>query len=142
MAQYQAKFEPEGEVIVVTFPDVGYGATQGATEAEALELAEDFLLMAIGDLIKQGKDLPEATVCRGKKCRWVQLPALASIKVELYRELKRSGARKAELARRLKISRGNIERLFDLHQNTRLELLEAAFAVLGRRLSIGVEKAA
>jgi hypothetical protein len=50
--------------------------------------------------------------------------------------------RKAELARRLKISRGNIERLFDLHQSTRLDLLEAALGVLGRRLSIGVAKAA
>jgi antitoxin HicB len=70
------------------------------------------------------------------------LPALASVKVELYRELKTSGARKAELARRLRISRGNVDRLFDLHRNTRLALLEAAFAVLGRRLSIGVEKAA
>ena len=142
MAQYQAKLEPEGDVIVVTFPDVGYGATQGATEAEALEMAEDFLVMAIGDLIKQGQDLPKAIARRGNKYRWIQLPALASIKVELYRELRRSGLRKAELARRLKISRGNIERLFDLHQSTRLNLLEAAFAVLGCRLAIGVEKAA
>jgi antitoxin HicB len=142
MAQYQAKFETEGEVIVVTFPDVGYGATQGATEAEALEMAEDFLAMAIGDLIAQGKDLPQETVRRGRKYRWIQLPALAGIKVELYRELKRSGVRKAELARRLKMSRGNIDRLFDLHRNTRLDLLEAAFAVLGSRLSFGVERAA
>ena len=142
MVQYQAKFDPEGDVIVVTFPDGGYGATQGATEAEALEMANDFLVLAIGDLIKQGKDLPEGTVRRGKKYRWIQLPAAASIKVELYRELKRSGVRKAELARRLKISRGNIDRLFDLHHSTRLELLEAAFAALGRRLSIGVERAA
>ena len=52
MAEYQAEFKQEGNVIVVTFPDVGYGATQGATEAEALEMAEDFLVMAIGDLIK------------------------------------------------------------------------------------------
>jgi predicted RNase H-like HicB family nuclease len=44
MAEYQAKFKQEGDVIVVTFPDVGYGATQGATEAEALEMAEDFLV--------------------------------------------------------------------------------------------------
>ena len=69
-------------------------------------------------------------------------PALAGVKMELYRELKSSGVRKAELARRLGISRGNMDRLFDLHHSTRLELLEAAFAVLGRRLSIGVEKAA
>jgi antitoxin HicB len=142
MAEYQAKFKQEGDVIVVTFPDVGYGATQGATEAEALEMAEDFLVMAIGDLIKQGKDMPKATARRGGKYRWIKLPALASVKMELHRELKDSGVRKAELARRLKISRGNVDRLFDLHHNTRLELLEAAFAVLGRRLLIGVEKAA
>jgi predicted RNase H-like HicB family nuclease len=71
MAQYQAKFEPEGEVTVVTFPDVGYGATQGATAAEALEIADDFLAMAIGDLMKLGKDLPEPTIHRGKKYRWI-----------------------------------------------------------------------
>jgi antitoxin HicB len=142
MAQYQAEFKPEGDVIVVTFPDVGYGATQGATEAEALEMAADFLAMAIGDLIKQGKELPRATTRRGRKYRWIKLPALAGVKMELYRELKSSGVRKAELARRLGISRGNMDRLFDLHHSTRLELLEAAFAVLGRRLSIGVEKAA
>jgi antitoxin HicB len=142
MAQYQAEFKPEGDVIVVTFQDVGYGATQGATEAEALEMAADFLVMAIGDLIKQGKELPQATTRRGRKYRWIKLPALAGVKMELYRELKSSGVRKAELARRLGISRGNMDRLFDLHHSTRLELLEAAFAVLGRRLSIGVEKAA
>jgi len=142
MAQYQAEFNPEGDVIVVTFPDVGYGATQGATEAEALEMAEDFLVMALGDLIKHGRDVPEAITRRGRKYRWIKLPALASIKVELYRELKASGTRKAELARRLGISRGNVDRLFDLRYNTRLELLESAFTVLGRRLLIGVEKAA
>ena len=60
MAQYQAEFKPENDVIVVTFPDLGYGATQGSTESEALEMAEDFLLMAVGDLIKQGKTLPAA----------------------------------------------------------------------------------
>jgi|SRR5450432_468482 antitoxin HicB len=142
MAQYQAEFNPEGDVIVVTFPDVGYGATQGATEAEALEMAEDFLVMALGDLIKHGRDVPEAITRRGRKYRWIKLPALASIKVELYRELKASGTRKAELARRLGISRGNVDRLFDLRYNTRLKLLESSFTVLGRRLLIGVEKAA
>jgi len=142
MAEYQAEFKQEGGVIVVTFPDVGYGATQGSTEAEALEMGEDFLVMAIGDLIKQGKDLPKARTRRGAKYRWIKLSALASVKMELHRELKRSGIRKAELARRLRISRGNVDRLFDLHLNTRLELLEVAFAALGRRLMIGVEKAA
>ena len=142
MVQYQAELKPEGDVIVVTFPDVGYGATQGATQAEALEMAEDFLVMAIGDLMKRGEDLPKAVARRGRKYRRIQLPVLASAKVELYRELKASGMRKAELARRLRTSRGNIDRLFELHHSTRLEYLEAVFAALGRRLTIGVDKAA
>lgn len=142
MVQYQAEFKPESGVIVVTFPDIGYGATQGETEAEALEMAEDFLLLALEDLMKQGKDVPQPTHRRGTRYRSIKLPALASAKIELYRELRNSGIRKAELARRLKISRGNVDRLFDLRHNTRLELLEAAFAALGRRLLIAVEKAA
>jgi antitoxin HicB len=142
MIQYQAEFKREDDVIVVTFPDVGYGATQGAPQAEALEMAEDFLAMAIGDLMKRGEDLPKAVARRGRKYRWIQLPALTSAKVELYRELKALGMRKAELARRLRTSRGNIDRLFDLHHSTRLEHLEAAFAALGRRLTISVDKAA
>jgi len=140
MVQYQAEFKSEGDVIVVTFPDLGYGATQGATETEAREMAEDFAAMAIGDLIKQGKDVPEPGIRRGKRYRWIHLPVLASAKVELYRELRRSGVRKAELARRLRISRGNIDRLFDLRHSSRLELLEAAFAALGCQLSIHVDK--
>ena len=142
MIQYQAEFKPEGDVIVVTFPDVGYGATQGGTEAEAVEMAEDFLVLAIRDLIRQGKDLPAARARRGRKYRWIELPALASVKAELYREFRASGVRKAELARRLKISRGNVERLFDLRHSSRLEHLEAAFGALGRRLTIGVDLAA
>lgn len=105
-------------------------------------MAEDFLVMAIGDLIRQGRNLPAARARRGRKYRWIELPALASVKVELYRKLRASGMRKAELARRLRISRGNIERLFDLHHSSRLEHLDAAFAALGRRLTIGVEVAA
>jgi hypothetical protein len=44
--------------------------------------------------------------------------------------------------RRFAATAGNVDRLFDLHHSTRLEHLEAAFAALGRRLMIGVEKTA
>src|SRR5262249_51777777 len=67
MIQYQAEFQREGDVSVVTFPDVGYGATQDASEAEAIEMATDFLALALGDLIKQSKDIPRSNTRRGKK---------------------------------------------------------------------------
>ena len=138
MAQYQAEFKPEGDVIVVTFPDVGYGATQGATEVEALEMAEDFLVMAIGDLIKQGKDIPKATTRRGGKYRWIKLPALAGVKMELHRAIKDSGVRKAELARRLKITPQEVTRLIDVHHTTKIDSIAGALKALGKTMEIRV----
>jgi hypothetical protein len=45
MEHYQALFEPDPEEggYVITFPDFGYGATQGETDQEAMEMAQDLL---------------------------------------------------------------------------------------------------
>jgi antitoxin HicB len=53
-----------------------------------------------------------------------------------------SGIRKAELARRLGIPKTTIDRLFDFNRHTRLDQLEAAFRVLGKRLSVEIREAA
>ena len=68
------------------------------------------------------------------------LPAAA--KVELYRAFRESGMRKADLARRLKIAKGNIDRLFDLDHHSRLDLMEAAFRAIGKDLHVEVRDAA
>lgn len=144
MVEYQALFEPDPEKsgFVVTFPDFDYGVTQGADAEEALEMAADLLGGLISDRIKEGQPLPERGRSRNKKCRPVRLPAMQSTKAELYSAFLASGIRKAELARRLGISKGNIERLFDLDHNSRLDQLEAAFAAIGKRLSVRIEEAA
>jgi len=59
-----------------------------------------------------------------------------------YEALRASGIRKAELARRMGISRTNVDRLFDLNRSSRIEQLEAAYRALGKRLVIHVEDAA
>jgi antitoxin HicB len=143
MLSWQALFEPAEEGgFVVTFPDLGHGATQGETEEEALEMAADFLSCVVSDYIGAGEMLPEPKKRRGKKYRFVPLPALAVAKVELYRAFLASGIRKAELARRLGTSKGNIDRLFDLHHSTRIEQLEAAFRTIGKRMDIEIREAA
>ena len=54
MEPYLALFEPDRKAggYVVTFPDFGYGATQGETEGEAMEMAQDLLLLTIGDYVR------------------------------------------------------------------------------------------
>ena len=143
MITYQAFFDPAEEGgFVITFPDLGHGATQGEDEKDGMEMAADFMESVMGEMIKRGEAFPAARKHRGKNYRSVSLPALASIKAELYREFLASGIRKVELARRIGIPKGHVDRLFDFRHSSRLELLDAAFAAIGKRLTIGVDAAA
>jgi antitoxin HicB len=144
MAQFIALFEPDKEKggFVVTFPDFDWGVTQGDTEEEAASMAADALTMIIIDYIDKGKQLPAPRKHRGRKYRQVQLPALAAVKTELYIAFVASGIRKAELARRLGISKGNIDRLFNIRHSSRIGQLDAAFHAIGMEMTIDVRNAA
>ena len=144
MEHYLALFEPDREVggYVVTFPDFGYGVTQGETEREAMEMARDLLMLTIGDYIREGKPLPVPSRRRGANFRPVPLSALQCAKVELYTAFVNSGFKKAEYARRIGIPKTRVERLFSLRHRSRLEQIEAAFAALGKHLDIEVRDAA
>jgi antitoxin HicB len=140
--EYQALFEPEEESVVISFPDFGYGVSQAEGESEAMRMATDLLICLITDCIKKGEPLPERRKHKGKHYKQVRLPALVGAKVELYREFLASGIRKTELAARTGLAKTNIDRLFDLRRSTRFELIEAAFAAIGKRLLIDVHEAA
>ncbi len=144
MEPYLAVFEPDSKAggYVVTFPDVGYGATQGESDTEAMEMAQDLLMLTIGDFIRASKPLPRPKRHRGSKFRPVELPALQSAKVDLYRAFLESGLKKAEFARRIGIPKTHIERLFSLRHHSRLDQIEAAFAALGKRLYVTARNAA
>ena len=105
--QINALFEPDTEKggFVVTFPDFPWGVTQADTEEEAIEMALDAIVLVIGELIKRGEEISTQSKVRGRKYRVIELPALATAKVELYRAFQASGLRKAELARMLRMSK-------------------------------------
>jgi antitoxin HicB len=73
---------------------------------------------------------------------FVTLSALAEAKVSLYREMLAVDMRKAELARRLGWHKPQVDRLLDLRHDSRLDQMERAFAVLGKRVRIAIEDAA
>jgi len=141
--EYAALFEAAQEGgFVITIPDFGWGVTQGDTEAEGREMAVALLQTLIQEHIRRGEALPRPTKPRGKKYRFIRLPALQGAKAELYSAFLESGVRKAELGRRLGIPKTTVDRLFDFGNRTRFDQIEAAFAVLGKRLSIEVDDAA
>lgn len=144
MAAYFAEFTPDRERggFVVNFPDVPGCVTQGETATEAMEMASDALCLILGHIIDSGGEIPKAKARRGRNFRLVCLPPVESAKLDLYRIFRESGIRKAELARRMGIPKSNIDRLFNLHHPSRIEVLDAAFRALGKRLVVGVEDAA
>jgi antitoxin HicB len=144
MEAYLALFEPDRKAggYVVTFPDFGYGVTQGESDEEAMDMARDLLMLTIGDYIRESKPLPRSKRRRGSKFRAVLLPALQAAKVDLYSAFLKSGLKKAEFARRIGIPRTHVERLFSLRHHSRLDQIEAAFAALGKRLHVEARSAA
>jgi len=105
-------------------------------------MALDLLQLTIGDYIKKNQGIPPARKRRGSGYRPIVLPALQSAKIELYNAFKASGLTKAEFARRLGIPITQIERLFSLRHQSRLDQVDHAFAALGKRLDIAVSDAA
>jgi antitoxin HicB len=67
------------------------------------------------------------------------MPALIEAKVRLYEAMRDAKVGKAELARRLDWHLPQVDRLLAMTHGSKLEQLEAAFRVLGKRLTVDVE---
>ena len=52
---------------VVTFPDFGWGATDGATRDEALSEARDLLRELIAATMREGSDLPRPSTATSRQ---------------------------------------------------------------------------
>jgi len=137
-------FEPDLKAggYTVTFPDFGYGVTQGETDEEAMEMAQDLLMLTVGDYIREGRRLPVPARRRGARFRPVPLPALQAAKVDLFSAFLESGLKKAEFARRIGMPKTHIDRLFSLRHHSPLGQIEAALAVLGKCLHVEARDAA
>ena len=99
---------------MITFPDFAWGVSQGDTEHESLETAQDLLQTLVQEYMDRGEALSLAAQRGGRQFRWIGLPALMSAKAQLYIAFREAGIRKAELARRQSIPKANIDHLFEL----------------------------
>jgi len=122
---------------VAALPDLGYGATQGDSLAEAVTEAQDMLEEAVLGMMAHDEDVPSPSPPRGRPT--VALSALSAAKLEAYRAMRAAGLSKRELAERLGWQPSQVTRLFDGHHASRLDLIETALAALGRRLVVTSE---
>jgi antitoxin HicB len=141
--EYPAKFTPDKEAggFVVTFPDVPEAITQGETMEEALAMASEALELALTFYTEKGADIPQPGILK-RGMRMVRVPALSDAKFRLYSALRAANLKKVELARRMKVSPSQVDRLLDITHHSTFTQIEAAFAAIGKRLEIQVLDAA
>lgn len=128
--------------IMVQFPDVPAALTCGKDEANALEWAEDALLVALGGAYMD-KNLPipqPSDPAPGQPT--VTVPPLPTAKLALYQAMLNQGVNQTELAARLGCDPRQVRRLLDLDHRSRLDQLEKALKALGLQLVLKVHKAA
>jgi len=126
----------DNQTYLVTFPDVPEAVTFGDTKEEALVQAHDALLTALDACIRHRKNIPSPSAARGDA--FVELPALETTKIELYRAMRQHEVGKAELARRLEWHLPQVDRVLNVRHGSQLDQLEAAFGALGKKLILNV----
>jgi antitoxin HicB len=125
----------DNDTILVTFPDVPDAVTYGDTRDDALNRAADALLTVFDAYMKDRREIPAPSERRGES---VELPALESSKIELYRAMRADNVGKAELARRLDWHLPQVDRVLNVHHGSQIDQLEAAFSALGKKLVVTV----
>jgi antitoxin HicB len=140
MLQYAAKLTPglpEEGGYTVTFRDVPEAITDGETLEEALKYAAEALELALEHYLDERRITPAPTAKR-KGEYLIALPASLSLKCALLNEMIRQDVRPAELAKRLKTSKQEVNRLTTLSHATKVDRIAEAFHALGKELTISV----
>ena len=140
MLIYPVTLSDDEGTTLVEFPDVPEAITYGETRDEALLYAEDALITLFEAYMDEGKPIPAPASLDDRP--GVVLPVLVASKVALYNAMLAAGKRKADLARMLNLAPTLIDRLLSLRHKSRIEQIETALAVLGKRLVVDVREAA
>ena len=137
MLTYPVHLEPAEEGgFVVTFPDIPEAITQGEDETESLVWALDALETILEVYMERKIPVPYPSPADGRPV--VILPVVVAGKVILHNTLLEAGKRKADLARLLNLSPTVVDRLLSLRHKSKIEQIETALAIFGKRLVVDV----
>lgn len=136
MLRYPARLKAaEDGGFVVTFPDIPEAITQGESVEDALLHAADALTSALDFYIEEGSSIPAPSKPKRGQ-RVVELPASYAAKILLLNEMAAQKVRPAELARRMKVTRQEVNRLVDWRHASKIDGIAVALKALGKNLEI------
>lgn len=125
--------------VLVSFPDVPEATIEGETEAKALALAQDCLVVALCNYVEKRRPIPRPSPARGRAT--VSLPALTTAKIVLYGAMRAQGVSNTVLAARIGLSEAAVRRLLDLDHRSHIGQIETALRALGQQLTVGTRAA-
>jgi antitoxin HicB len=135
MRGYPVNIRKEGKYLFVTFPDIPEAFTQGRSRAQALKAARDVLETAMDVYFDEQRPVPAPSKAkRGQAV--IELPPSVAAKVLLLNEMLRQHVRPIELARRIGVTRQEVNRLTNLKHATKIDRIDAALRALGKRLML------
>jgi antitoxin HicB len=138
MAWYEINLQHDGDTWLVTSPDFDELVTFGANQEEAMINARAAFEEAIAGRIADGEDIPVPHKEVSGKRWFVELSAMVYLKAALYMIMREQGKTRADLMRALHWHREQVDRLFRLDHQSKLEQIEDAFRALGVPLRFDV----
>ena len=137
-ATYPVELTAEGpNAFIVEFPDIPGILTCGRDVQNALYWARDALMVALAAFIDQRLDIPLPSIPTPDQYA-VALPSIVMMKLALYQGMRELGITEAQLATKLKCEPKQVRRLLDLDHHTRLDQLERALKLVGKKVTVGI----
>ena len=119
------------------FADLPEAITVGATEAQALDRAQDALVVALSGYLDDGRSLPKPSRAKRGQ-RVVLVPPRVAIKLGIHAAMRDQSITQAQLGDQLGIDGRQVRRILDLNHESKLSHLESALAALGLQASIEI----
>jgi antitoxin HicB len=135
---YELVPQPEGG-FTVTFPDVPEAITQGESEEDAAAMAEDALVTALSFYTDNAERLPRPSPAHRRPLAHV--PPLVAAKLALHDAMVAARVTNVALARQLGTDEKTVRRLRDPLHQSRINQVDAALRMLGKRMGIVIEAA-
>ena len=131
----------ENDTVIAQFPDVQEAITVGADKSNALDWAQDALVVALTGYMEERRDIPQPSKPK-KDQKSVPLPAQVAMKLAIYQSMRDQGITQAALGECIGVDGRQIRRILDLDHNTSLSQLVRALKCLGKELVIDIRNAA
>ena len=133
--------EEDGEGYHVRFPDLPEALTGGDDLDDTIEQAADCLAEAIAGRVARGDEIPTPSIAVGDQ-RLISVPLYIAPKLALYLAMRERKMPNTELAKKLGVSETVVRRMLNPKHDTKPAKIQAALAVLGKRIVVTFEDAA